>query len=72
MTAAQWWSIGVQVAGVVASLILAVLAIWGDYFRSRFAGPKLYISLFNGERFSVVRKTNLQTEAVSIGERDWP
>ena len=49
MTAAQWWSTSVQIAGVVASLIVAILAIWGDYFRSRLAGPRLHVSLLNSD-----------------------
>jgi hypothetical protein len=29
----------------VGTVAVAILAIWGDWFRNRFAGPKLELSL---------------------------
>jgi len=54
MTAYEWWTLAIRGAGVVASVIVAVLAVWGDFFRSRLAGPKLHVGLLNpdGERTS--------------------
>jgi hypothetical protein len=41
-----WIQTGVQGVGVVATLLLAVLAIWGESLRARFTGPRLTVRLF--------------------------
>lgn len=54
MTSAERWNLAIHALGVLASVIVAILAIWGDYFRSRFAGPILTLNLVSpdGERTS--------------------
>jgi hypothetical protein len=49
MTKAEFWSIVVQGTAALASLFLAVLAIWGDWIRHRLLGPKLTINLLDSE-----------------------
>lgn len=44
-----WIQTCVQVAGVVATLLLGVLAIWGESLRARFTGPRLTVRLFKSE-----------------------
>lgn len=45
MTDAEFWSLVVQAVGVGCTLIVIVLAIWGDGIRSCVAGPKLSLRL---------------------------
>ena len=45
----------VQIATVLATLLLAVLAIWGESIRAKLVGPKLTLKLFDplGERIDL-------------------
>ena len=45
----------VQIVAVLATLLLAILAIWGNSIRARLVGPKLKLKLFNpeGERINL-------------------
>ena len=49
MTCAELWSIIIQGLVAVATLLLAVIAIWGDWIRHRLLGPKLTINLLDNE-----------------------
>ena len=49
MTTADKWKIAIEMVAAVAVLILAVLAIWGDWVRSILAAPKLKVSLRSEE-----------------------
>lgn len=49
MTRAELWSVIIQGAGVILTLLLAVIAIWGDQIRARWVGPKLRLSLYDPE-----------------------
>ncbi len=54
-----WIQTGVQVATVIATLIVACLAIWGDVIRARWVGPKLTLHLFDpqGEKINLTDGT---------------
>lgn len=61
MSETQFWiQIGIQIAAVLATLLLGVIAIWGDNIKAKFLGPKLQLSLFNpgGERINLTDGTN--------------
>ena len=61
MTNCQFWiQTSVAIAGVVATLIIAALAIWGQRVRARWAGPKLTLRLLDpqGERIDLTDGTN--------------
>jgi hypothetical protein len=45
MKPTELWGLIIQGVGVVCTIVVAILAIWGDLIRSRFAGPKLRINL---------------------------
>jgi hypothetical protein len=45
MKSTEFWGLVIQGVGVVCTIVVAILAIWGDLIRSRFAGPKLRINL---------------------------
>lgn len=47
MTEYQWWQIGIQAFGVLVTLALAAVAIWGEALRRRWAGPKLRVWLYD-------------------------
>jgi hypothetical protein len=47
MTCYEIWSLIIQGAVAVGTLILAIIAIWGDRIRSSWCGPKLKVSLLN-------------------------
>ena len=49
MTCAELWSILVQGLVAVGTLLLAVIAIWGDWIRHRLLGPNLTINLLDTE-----------------------
>jgi hypothetical protein len=49
MTCAEFWSLIIQAIGVVGTLLVVVLAIWGGGIRSRLAGPKLSLRLLNSQ-----------------------
>ncbi len=49
MACAEFWSIVVQSFVAVGTLLLAVIAIWGDWIRHRFFGPKLEINLLDNK-----------------------
>lgn len=49
MTCAELWSIIIQGFLAVGTLLLAVIAIWGDWIRHRLLGPKLTINLLDNE-----------------------
>jgi len=50
MTDGQFiWYIGVQIAAAVATLVLAVVAIWGVAIKARLVGPKLELVLHDPE-----------------------
>ncbi len=56
MSDTQFWiQTGVQIGVVLATLLLAVLAIWGNSIRSKLVGPKLTLKLFDplGERIDL-------------------
>ena len=56
MTDEQFWTqTAIQIASVLATLILAGLAVWGTSIRSKFVGPKLKLKLFDpkGERIDL-------------------
>lgn len=46
------WQMAIQIASVIATLLLAVIAIWGDAIKSALVGPKLALSINDplGER----------------------
>lgn len=50
-----WVQSAIQMASVVATLFLAVIAIWGAAIRARLVGPRLRLSLLNpkGERIDL-------------------
>ena len=41
------WSLVIQSVIAIGTIAVAVLAIWGDWFRQKFASPKLRIELHN-------------------------
>jgi len=45
MTRSEIWTVVIQGAATVGTLALAVLAIWGEWFRAKFARPTLTVSL---------------------------
>ncbi len=45
MTDAEFWGLIIQGIGAFFTLFVAILAIWGHFFRSWLAGPKLEICL---------------------------
>jgi len=45
MTCAEFWGLIIQAAVAAGTIVVVILAIWGNLIRSRFAGPKLKISL---------------------------
>jgi len=50
MTDCQWgWYIGVEIAGVLATLLLAVIAIWGPAIKACLLAPKLELFLHDPE-----------------------
>ncbi len=51
------WSLFVQVIIAIGTLSVAILAIWGDWFRAKLAPPKLSIQAHN-LRGTVTRFTN--------------
>lgn len=54
-----WIQTGVQIAAVVATLILGALAIWGEALRAKWLGPRLTLRLFDpqGERIDLSNGT---------------
>jgi hypothetical protein len=50
----------IQIATVAATLLLGVIAIWGDFIKAKLLGPKLRLSLFDseGERINLTDGTN--------------
>ena len=63
-----------QAAAAIGTLIIVVLAIWGDWFRTRFAGPKLRTYL-RSERGSLTTRTNgvktVYYHLVVVNDRRW-
>jgi hypothetical protein len=56
MTEEQFWiQTAVQAVAVFATLLLAVLAIWGNTIKAKLVGPKLTLKLFDplGERIDL-------------------
>ena len=49
MTEAEFWGLIIQGIGAFCTLIVAILAIWGNSIRSFLAGPKLKICLHDPE-----------------------
>jgi len=47
MTSYKIWNLIIQAAAAVGTLILALYAIWGNFIRSRYFGPKLKVFLLN-------------------------
>ena len=45
MTSTEFWTLIIQGFATIAALVLAVLAIWGDWVRSKLAAPRLKMSL---------------------------
>ncbi len=50
----------IQIATVAATLLLGVIAIWGDFIKAKLLGPRLRLSLFDseGERINLADGTN--------------
>src|SRR6266478_2771680 len=50
-----WIGTSIQVASVIATLILGALAIWGESLRARWVGPRLTLELLDplGERIGM-------------------
>ncbi len=55
------WSIVIQALGTVATILVAILAIWGEYVRSRFAGPRLSLTLHDPEGEAIARSSGEMT-----------
>lgn len=56
MTSCQFWTQTlVQIAGVIVTLILGALAIWGEWLRARWVGTKLSLDLLDpqGQRIGL-------------------
>lgn len=49
MTEYESYSIATQLIVAFGTIVVAIIAIWGDFLRSVFAAPKLKISLFDKE-----------------------
>lgn len=45
MTDVEFWTLLVRIVTAIGTLLVAALAIWGDWIRFNFAGPKLHLSL---------------------------
>lgn len=48
MNTTELWTVVVQAIAAFGTLVLAALAIWGEWFRSIFAAPKMIITLREG------------------------
>jgi hypothetical protein len=49
MTGYEFWSLIIQGAVGVGTLLVAITAIWGDVIRSRWSGPKLRVSIHDAK-----------------------
>lgn len=49
MTEYEGWSLIVQAAAAVGTIAVVFIAVWGEYFRQRFAGPRLRLKLRSSE-----------------------
>jgi len=61
MSETQFWiQTGIQIATVIATLLLGAIAIWGDSIKEKLLGPKLQLSLFDpeGDRINLRDGTN--------------
>jgi hypothetical protein len=52
MSSLDHWRLAIDAVGVAATALIALLAIWGEFIRSKFAGPSLSVTLLSadGER----------------------
>ena len=61
MSETQFWiQTGIQIATVIATLLLGAIAIWGDSIKVKLLGSKLQLSLFDpeGNRINLTDGTN--------------
>jgi len=78
MTRFEIWSLVVQAVVGIGTLLVAIAAIWGEFFRSRWTGPRLRVSLLNpiGELTMVKSKqTRKQARYYHLkvsNDREWP
>ena len=63
-----------QAVAAIGTLIIAVLAIWGDWFRARFAGPKLRTYLRSERGHLTTRANGVKTvyyHLIVVNDRRW-
>ncbi len=49
MSRFEAWSLAVQIAGALGALLVVVVALWGEYFRTLVASPRLRLRLRSAE-----------------------
>jgi hypothetical protein len=63
------YSLVIQTVGVLGTLAIAALAIWGEQIRHRFAGPKLGLRLHDPEGGSQRGRTGLKSDIIICTSR---